>query len=116
MAKKKKQLSPLEKVAKRYKITAREARDITTAIGNVVDSAYQYAIQNYVNDHKGMRSSPKVIKKAAKDVVKQVKETGRAATTGKKGTTAGQVSELPGEFPYTYTKGQKRSKNKPWLN
>ena len=63
-------MSPLDKVAKRYKITAREARDIATAVGTVATIG-------------GAPRKEKI--KAVKNVGKQVADTARAAAMGKKG-------------------------------
>jgi hypothetical protein len=60
-------------VAKRFGITAREARDIATAVGT--------AAQNV----RGGAFKPGT---AGKIIKKQVKETVTAARTGKKGTTS----------------------------
>ena len=71
--------STVAAVAKRFGITAREARDIATAVGSAATA---------------IRKSPQEgmpVKKIVKNVAKQVKEVGTAATTGKKGTSAYQV-------------------------
>lgn len=70
----------VQDITNRYRVTAREARDIVTA----VSSLGKASVLRESGDTSGM-------KKAAKDVVKQVKETGRAAATGKKGTTAAKA-------------------------
>ena len=78
-ARKKSGASVVSEVAKRYNITAREARDIATAVGSAATA---------------IRKSPQEgmpVKKIVKNVAKQVKEVGTAATTGKKGTSAYQV-------------------------
>jgi hypothetical protein len=72
--------STVAAVAKRFGITAREARDIATAVGSAATA---------------IRKSPQEgmpVKKIVKNVAKQVKETGTAAKTGKKGTSAYVVS------------------------
>ncbi len=64
--------STLSAVAKRFGITAREARDIATAVGSAATA---------------IRKSPQEgmpVKKIVKNVAKQVKEVGTAATSGKK--------------------------------
>jgi len=63
--------SLIQDVTNRYRVTAREARDIVTAAGTVAKTR-----------------NPKFVG----DVVKQVKEVKTAATTGRKGTTAYTVS------------------------
>ena len=73
----------MNEIAKRFGITAREARDIATAVGSAAQA---------------VRKSPQEgipVKKIVKNVAKQVKETGTAAATGKKGTTAYKVKPKP---------------------
>jgi hypothetical protein len=65
--------STVQQVAKRFGITAREARDIATAVGTAVSSRNVGGGGN---------------KFAVKDIKTQIKEVGTAALTGKKGTTA----------------------------
>ena len=67
-------------ITNRYRVTAREARDIITAVGSLGKAS----VLRETGDTSAM-------KKAAKDVVKQVKETGKAAMTGKKGTSAAKA-------------------------
>jgi hypothetical protein len=96
-------------VGKRFGITAREARDIATALGTVAGRAITGTCG--AND-------PTAKGKAAKNLVKQIKETGVAAATGKKGTTSdieGRQYEKPkgsGRYKvdrtYGYEKGKKR--------
>jgi predicted transcriptional regulator len=80
----KKQNNTLNNVAKRFGITAREARDIATAVGN---------IGSIVRNTPGTTAKggkAKQLGAAAKEIKKQVKETGRAAVTGKSGTRSKQ--------------------------
>ena len=87
--------SNVEKVVNRAKTTAREARDVVTAVGTVAK-----------------RPGAKSVKNA----VKQVAETAKAATTGKKGTTSDYVGQAKGlgllaqggESSKFYRKGSKR--------
>ena len=95
--------SAIAAVAKRFGITAREARDIATAVGTVAklkfDKEAQYA----------RYSTPQAERsKAMKNLKKQVSETVTAAKTGKKGTTSGRATMSDGEYPYTYGSGSKR--------
>jgi rubrerythrin len=72
--------STIQQIATRFNITAREARDIATAVGSAAQA---------------IRKSPQEgmpVKKIVKNVAKQVKETGTAAAKGKKGTSAYVVS------------------------
>ena len=62
----------IQDITNRYRVTAREARDIVTAVGTAATSA----------------SSGFLVKESLKNVGRQVKETAKAAKTGKKGTTS----------------------------
>jgi len=69
----------IAQIAKRAGITAREIRDVVTATGSAAQA---------------LRKSPQEgmpVKATVKNIAKQVKEVGTAATKGKKGTTAIQV-------------------------
>ncbi len=75
--------STVSKIVKRAKTTAREARDVATAVGSAAQA---------------LRKSPQEgipVKKTIKNIGTQVKETARAAATGKKGTTAYKVKPDP---------------------
>ena len=74
--------STVQQVAKRFGVTAREARDIATAIGTLGKAGV--AAAQFPSLNKG------TVKAATKNLVKQVKETGTAAKSGKKGTTSGK--------------------------
>jgi len=98
-ARKKSGASVVSEVAKRYKITAREARDIATAIGTGM-ATYQSS-----KDSKNVKGP------SGKNFIKQVKETAVAAATGKKGTTSDKVpvtGSLTAQYQGAYTKGKKR--------
>jgi hypothetical protein len=101
--------SLVSKVVGRAKTTAREARDVATAVGSAAQA---------------LRKSPQEgipVKKTIKNIGTQVKETARAAATGKKGTTAYKVKPDPmsqakrkaagnkGFVFYDVTKPKKRS-------
>ena len=86
--------SPLDKIAKRFGITAREARDIATAVGTLGKAA--------------TLKGSSVKKAAVKDVVRQVKETGRAAATGQRGTSAARVKSGGYKADIMVQKGKKR--------
>ncbi len=95
--------------AKRFGVTAREARDIATALGTVAGRA--------VTGTYGA-NDPTAKGKDIKNLKKQIKEVGVAAVTGKKGTTSdieGRKYETPkgsGRYKvdrtYGYEKGKKR--------
>ena len=96
-------------VAKRFGNTAREARDIATALGTVAGRA--------VTGTYGA-NDPTAKGKDIKNLKKQIKEVGVAAVTGKKGTTSdieGRRYETPkgsGRYKvdrtYGYETGKKR--------
>lgn len=67
--------STVAAVAKRYGITAREARDIATAIGTAATNVRTGATKSFKT-------------KDVENIKRQVKETARAAVTGKKGTAS----------------------------
>ena len=84
--------SLIQDVTNRYRVTAREARDIITSAGTYMTA-----------------SNPKQSKAAKSNIVKQVKETATAATTGKKGTTSDKATvKMEKAKPNTYTKGTQR--------
>ena len=87
MAKAKDKASLIQDVTNRYRVTAREARDIVTSVANA-------ASVGYANMGNRNPSGPQT-GRMLKDIGKQVKETAVAATTGKKGTTALKVSDNP---------------------
>ena len=88
----------MAQIAERFGITKREARDIATAVNNVVIS-------------KGSKAS-------RKDLAKQVKEVGTAVKKGEVGTTAGKVKQGKfksgkyRDYPRTYNIVEKPTKNK----
>jgi hypothetical protein len=88
--------STVAAVAKRFGVTAREARDIATALGTVAGRA--------VTGTYGA-NDPTAKGKATKNLKKQIKEVGVAAIKGKKGTT----SDIEGR-EYEYPKGSGRIK------
>jgi len=75
----------LNDITKRFGITAREARDIATAIGTLSQAP-----------------SSKRLKEGASNLGKQIKEVGTAAVKGKSGTTSNRAGDLG------YVKGKKR--------
>ncbi len=90
--------SGLAAVAKRFGITAREARDIATAVGTLAQT---------VTSSK----SPQSKGPSGKNLIKQVKETAVAAATGKKGTTSDKVpytGSMTAQYTGRYSRGTKR--------
>lgn len=95
----------VQDITNRYRVTAREARDIVTAVGNVG-----------TNVLFGKKSMQEGRGKIAKNIARQVKETATAAATGKKGTTSDRIgTSVPkseggryGDLSIGYVKGKKR--------
>lgn len=88
MAKPKDEKSLIQDITNRYRVTAREARDIVTAVGTTIKT---------IGNAKGSKNSvtwtgesERAVRAAGSDLKKQVKETIKAATSGKSGTTAAQ--------------------------
>ena len=109
--------SAASKVGKRVGTVAREARDVVTAVGTAAKAVG--ASKNAQEQHgqsagfKGQKQ--RNISAAVKNVKKQVSEVGKAATTGKKGTTSSKFIETGEEYPTAtykkdilYREGKKR--------
>jgi len=97
-------------ITNRYSVTAREARDIVTA---VISGAK--AIATPSNVFGGSPKKPATLVRVAGDIAKQAGETYTAATKGKPGTSAGKLktmvsgaSGLPADVQYYG--GSKRKK------
>jgi hypothetical protein len=78
--------STLKQIAKRFGITAREARDIATAVGTVISTTAQ--LKPSAGGMGSTGASSRRQRQAVSDLGKQIKETATAAKTGKSGTTA----------------------------
>jgi hypothetical protein len=91
--------SLIQDITNRFRVTAREARDIVTAVGTFSST-------------NSSGKNPKSSGPSIKNLVKQVKEVGTAATTGKKGTTSDIVPmygpKIQPTSSGTYTKGKQR--------
>jgi hypothetical protein len=97
----KKKMNPLEKVAKRFGVTVREARDIATAVSTLGRSVVDKNVTtknmdvmkrgkyvDYVFDKKELRS------RAGRNLAKQVGEVYTAATKGKSGTKSAKIKSV----------------------
>jgi hypothetical protein len=86
----------IQNITNRYRVTAREARDIVTAVGTA---------GNVLKNKKAVTGQrdlyPSVSKPVVKNVIRQVKETGRAALTGKSGTKSDQLKKKDPNRPYS---------------
>jgi hypothetical protein len=106
--------STVQQVAKRFGITAREARDIATAV-TTLGKAVVTPGGDYGSARKGKGAT---IIKTAGDIAKQAGETYTAATKGRSGTSAiklntlsRKTSGMPNDVEYkTGTKRKQGSK------
>ena len=99
MAKPKNKKSLIQEITNRYRVTAREARDIVTAVGTlgrtVVDNNIIPGGKNQTlagkNIDSGKMSGKDKVEAATRNLIKQTRETASAASRGKKGTTSAKV-------------------------
>jgi hypothetical protein len=106
--------STVQQVAKRFGITAREARDIATAV-TTLGKAVVTPGKNYGSGTKNKKAT---IVKSVGDIAKQAGETYTAATKGKAGTAAMKLntrsrsaSGLPKDVEYK-TGGKRQTGSK----
>jgi len=107
--------STIQQIATRFNVTAREARDIATAVTTLGKAALTPA-RNYGSTVKNKQAT---IIKAVGDVAKQAGETATAARTGKSGTSALKLktmvrgsSGLPADVEYITGKKRKQGSKK----
>jgi hypothetical protein len=97
--------STVQQIAKRFNITAREARDIATAVGSLAKG-----VQVDANRKTGTLFTGYGVR----NLGTQVKEAGRAAVTGKKGTDSTQIKTGARGFTgVTRSYSRDKSKNAP---
>ena len=92
----------VQDITNRYRVTAREARDIVTAVSTAGDVA-----KTKLQGKKFETPKPG---SGIKAIAKQVGEVGKAAVTGKPQTTAPKSGGLEGK--YYYNSGVKRTNKK----
>ena len=104
MAKPKDKKSLIQDITNRYRVTAREARDIVTAVGtlgrtvidrNIIPGGSSNSLAGSIkkgNDTGASVSKRSQIEAATRNLVKQTRETVSAASKGKKGTTSAKVT------------------------
>ena len=99
MAKAKDKKSLIQDITNRYRVTAREARDIVTAVGtlgrtvvdrNIVPGGSSNSLAGK-NMDSGEKSKKAKIEAATRNLVKQTREVTTAAVSGKKGTSSAKV-------------------------
>jgi hypothetical protein len=81
MAKAKNKKSLIQDITNRYRVTAREARDIVTAVSNAGVALGKSSEKGNKNDAAAKA------RKAVTNIPKQIIEAGKTAVTGKPGTT-----------------------------
>ena len=94
--------STVQQIAKRFNITAREARDIVTAVSTaartVVDpnvrQAGVYGVMKKGLNVRGRVTPSEVKAKAGRNIAKQIGEVYTAATKGKSGTKSAKLTSL----------------------
>ena len=86
----------IQDITNRFSVTAREARDIVTAV-----SGFGAVMKG--NPAGDLGGKAKQLSAAAKNLKTQVSETGKAAKTGKKGTPSKQYMTLTGDQPARFT-------------
>ena len=101
MAKSKDKKSLIQDITNRYRVTAREARDIVTAVGtlgrtvvdkNIIPGGANYTLAGKSDSTGASVSKRSQIEAAGRNLVKQTRETVSAASKGKKGTTSAKVT------------------------
>ena len=99
MAKAKDKKSMIQEITNRYRVTAREARDIVTAVGtlgrtvvdkNIVPGGSGNSLAGK-NIDSGVQNRKDKIEAATRNLVKQTRETASAAASGKRGTSSAKV-------------------------
>jgi hypothetical protein len=91
----------IQGITNRYRVTAREARDIVTAVGTVGNAAYNTISVN----KKVTPTSKKNLVGSVKNLATQVKETAVANVTGAKGTTSAQSGGSASGYKFTTKSG-----------
>ena len=92
----------IQDITNRFRVTAREARDIVTAVGNVG------AVVRDKGNAGALGGTANQLKAAAKEVKKQVGETAKAAKSGAKGTPSKQYMTITGDQPARLMGSNKR--------
>ena len=91
----KKKMNPLDKVAKRFGVTAREARDIATAVSTLGRSVANQ--DQFTGARKRGKGLPSLDPIERRKLAKQVGEVYTAATKGKSGTKSAQLKSKKDE-------------------
>ena len=106
--------STVQQIAKRFGVTAREARDIATAVGTLGKAALSPS-----GTFGGQTKKVPSIVRSGLDVAKQIGETATAARTGKSGKSANKLktmaratSGLPADVEYMSGKKRKQGSKK----
>lgn len=108
MAKPKDKKSLIQDIANRYRVTAREARDIVTSVSTLgrtfTDKNLSAGVESVTKKGKavgGRESLGEVRARAVRNVAKQVGEVYTAANKGKSGTKSAQIKSNKNKSGYT---------------
>ncbi len=108
MAKEKDKKSLIQDITNRYRVTAREARDIVTAVSTaartVTDRNLSSGVSAVTKRGKGVgprESRGETQARSVRNIAKQVGEVYTAATKGKSGTKSAQIKSNKSKSGYT---------------
>tara|TARA_R110000822_G_C14866285_1_gene444730 strand:- start:79 stop:459 length:381 start_codon:yes stop_codon:yes gene_type:complete len=102
MVKPKDKASLIQSITNRYRVTAREARDIITAVSTTARTVADPNVRNggvSAVTKKGKivgsrKTSSEVTAKSGRNIAKQIGEVYTAATTGKSGTKSAKIKSV----------------------
>jgi hypothetical protein len=102
MAKPKDKASLIQNITNRYRVTAREARDIVTAVSTAARTVVDPNMRNFGTSATTKRGkqvggrlpASQVRAKAGRNIAKQIGEVYTAATKGKSGTKSAQIKSV----------------------
>jgi hypothetical protein len=108
MAKPKDKKSLIADITNRYRVTAREARDIVTAVSTAARTVTDKNLSAGVSavTKKGKEVGPRETRgeaqaRSVRNIAKQVGEVYTAATKGKSGTKSAQIKSVKNKSGYT---------------
>jgi len=110
MAKAKDKKSLIQDITNRYRVTAREARDIVTAVSTaartVTDKNLSAGVTSITKKGKVVgdgETRGEVKGRSVRNIAKQVGEVYTAATKGKSGTKSAQIKSVKNPSGYTFS-------------
>ena len=97
----------VQEITNRFRVTKREARDIVTAVGNV---GAIFKDESRTGALGGVKNQ---LKKAGKEIGRQVAETGKAAAKGQKGSPSKIYTTMMGDDPASVRPRGAKTKRRP---